>query len=76
MEELAKDTFKKDKSTPISLLIKPFEELKSLLEEKIPEFSDSKAVIANLQKVIAQFQALQGVLQSVPNIPGYSESEE
>jgi hypothetical protein len=76
MEKLAKETFKEDKNTPISLLTEPFQDLKSLLEEKIPEFSGSKDVIATLNRVITEFQALRGVLQSIPNIPGYSKEDE
>ena len=75
MEKLATETFKEDKSTPIPLLTEPFRDLQTHLEEKISDFPESQAVIAHLKRIVTDFQALQGVLQSIPDIPGYSKEK-
>jgi len=76
MERVAKEMFREDKNTPISLLTDPFRELKQLIETKLPPFPDSEAISADLDRVLIAFQALESVLKSVPNIPGYSEAPE
>ena len=73
LERIAKETFREDKNIPINLLTEPFMELKTLLDTKIPPFPDSRAIAADLERVLVEFQALESVLKSVPNIPGYSE---
>ena len=74
MERIAKEMFREDKNTPISLLADPFRELKLLVETELPPFPDSAAIAADLDRVLVAFQALESVLKSVPNIPGYSEA--
>lgn len=75
MENLSKEEFKEDKTTPISLLTEPFRDLKSLIQDELPSFASSPRVVAELDRVLVEFQALESVLQTVPNIPGYSEQE-
>ena len=76
MERFAKGMFREDKNTPISLLTDPFRELKLLVESQLPPFPDSAAIARDLDRVLISFQALESVLKSVPNIPGYSENPE
>jgi hypothetical protein len=74
MEEVAQETFKEDKNTPIQLLTHPFRELKELLEtSELGTFLEKDQVKEGLSRVLAEFEALEAVLQSVPNIPGYQK---
>lgn len=76
MEEIAQETFKEDKNTPIQFLTHPFRELKTLIESaELSTFTEREPVKEDLSRVLAEFQALEAVLQSVPNIPGYQRAE-
>ncbi|NGX58239.1 MAG: hypothetical protein K940chlam3_01144 [Chlamydiae bacterium] len=76
MEGIAKEAFQEDKNTPISLLTDPFRELKLMIETQLPPFSESPMILADLDRVLVEFQALESVLKSIPNIPGFSEIPE
>ncbi|GEM_PF-2517722 len=74
LELMAQEAFKQDKNRPVPMLTHPFHELKSLVEP-MKGFKDREAILQELDRVLAEFEALQAVLQSVPNIPGYTQKE-
>jgi hypothetical protein len=76
MEELAKGTFKKEKSMNIALLMQPFLDLKAMFtKENVKEHQDAPAIIQNIDRVLGEFEALQIVMNTLPTIPDIPTEE-
>ncbi len=76
-EKIAKTTFKQDKTINLALLTEPFRELKKLfLEGKLASHPDAEIISQDLSRVLSEFEALEVILKTVPNIPGFSPSEQ
>jgi hypothetical protein len=74
MELLAKGTFKRDKTSSISILIQPFKELKELFQnEKIRNHPDTGVIVQNIDRILGEFEALQMVMKTIPPLPEISE---
>jgi hypothetical protein len=72
LEDIAKTTFKADKSTSVLVLMQPFQDLKAFLQsENNSTLEDREILIQDLDRIIGEFDALSMVLKTVPNIPGY-----
>lgn len=77
MEQIAKDTFSRDKSINITLLIQPFEGLKELFTKgKLPEHQDTPVILADIDRVINQFEQLEQVMRTIPAVQLPEEKEE
>lgn len=77
MEEVAKETFRKEKSTPIALLMHPFLDLKTLFNEpQLINHQDTPAIQKQLDRIIGEFQALDALLKTMPPLPNLSEIKE
>lgn len=77
MEEVAKETFRKEKSTPIELLMRPFLDLKTLFNEtQLVNHQDTPAIQKQLDRIIGEFQALDALLKTMPPLPNLSEIKE
>ncbi len=74
MEKAAKETFREDKNIPMFILTDPFKEIKTMIESHDSPPADAAAITSDLERILVEFQALESVLKSVPNIPGYSDS--
>lgn len=69
MNELAKETFKRDKSISIQLLTQPFYDLKAVFTEgKIASHQDQPVIVQTLDRVLDEFATLQTVLSTMPPI--------
>ena len=69
MHELAKETFRQDKSISIQLLTQPFHDLKAIFSEgKIAAHQDQPVIMQNIDQVIDEFATLQTVLSTIPPI--------
>lgn len=67
LDMIAKATFKKDKNINIKMLIQPLQELKALFGiEKIANHRDTPAVVQNIDRVLAEYEALEQVMRSIP----------
>lgn len=76
MEELAKGAFRKDKSMNISLLMQPFQELKTMFStDNVKNHLDAPAIIQNIDRVLGEFEALQVVMNTLPTIPEIASEE-
>ena len=70
MHELAKEMFRQDKKMSTKLLTQPFRDLRALFtDSKIAGHQDAPAIIADLDRVLGEFSALDAVLQMMPPIP-------
>lgn len=77
LEKIAQTTFRKDKTTNIDVLIHPFRDMKHwFTEEKYKNHPDAAAIVNDLERVMGEFEALEMVLRTMPNIPGMPEEEE
>lgn len=71
LEEMAKATFRRDKTTSIVLLMQPLTDLKALFKgEKIAAHQDAPLIVQNIDRVLGEFHALQMVMNTLPVIPG------
>lgn len=76
LDEIAKETFRLDKSSNIKLLTQPFRDLKDLfLSEKLQQHQDSAVIIGDIDRVMAEWDALEMVLRTIPPIPNIPEEQ-
>lgn len=69
MKEIAKETFRTDKSLGIALLTAPFEQMKGFFSQgKAAEHQDKDLIVNALNAVLEEFAALQEVLQTLPDL--------
>lgn len=72
LDNIAKETFRQDKSTNIDVLILPFLTLRTLFEsDPLKGHQDAKAVTLQIDKVIEEFQTLDNLLKTMPPIPSF-----
>jgi hypothetical protein len=77
MNEIAKEAFKQDKTLSIPLLKQPFVQLRELfVGEKIASHTDTPAILASIDRAIAEFDVLEMVLKSIPPIPNLTMPEQ
>lgn len=75
LEEIALETFRRDKSTNISALKKPFDEIRVLLaKEGLVQRDDVQIVLRDIVRVIEDLTALEAVLVHIP-LPPMEEDE-
>lgn len=76
MHEIEKKMFKQDKTIKVQFLIQPFLELKELFQnEKMASHQDTAVIIQDINRVLAEFAALEEVLRSMPLIPQGEDDE-
>lgn len=70
MQDITNKIFKKNKSIHIRILMQPFQEIRSLFTtEKMSKHRDSPSIIAKIDQILAEYQALDDMLRVVPPIP-------
>lgn len=75
LEEITKETFLKDKSINIKVLIQPFQELKLLFStDKAANHQDAPLIIQNIDRVIGEYESLELVMKTIPPIPKIKET--
>ena len=75
MHNLTKEAFRQDKEMDIELLRQPFRQVKELFSsEKMSNHQDTPEITARLNQAIAEFDALELVLKTIPPIPSLSEN--
>ncbi len=75
LHEIAKETFRQNKGTRISLLTQPFRELLDLFNtEKLSKHQDAPIIIDAIKQVLAEFETLETVLKTIPPLPDIPES--
>lgn len=67
LERSSKDAFKKDKTMNISLLIKPFQDIKDLLKSpQVQDHPDLSFIEKEVDRIIGEFSALNQVMARIP----------
>lgn len=70
LKEIAQEAFKQDKSINISLLKQPLIQLKELFSsEKMRSHRDTPVIVDAIERALAEFEALEMVLKTLPPIP-------
>lgn len=76
LDQLAKNAFRKDKTTSISWLTKPLKDLKELFADpKVASHQDTPVIIQNIDNILAEFSTLELVMRTIPPIPVVEEEE-
>jgi len=77
LEEHAKEAFKEDKKTPVEVLTDPFHRIKKYFTEgSVKDHPDAENIVAKIDLVLAEFQELERILRTIPDIPGRESEEE
>jgi hypothetical protein len=75
MDDIAKETFKQNKDIPIKALTQPFRDLRVMFGEgKAATHQDTPVIVADIDRVLAEFDALELVLRSIPPISSLTGS--
>lgn len=70
LHELTKETFRQDKQLNLQVLVQPFRDLRDLFtSEGVGSHPDSPVIAQDLANVIAEFDALEAVLKTMPMMP-------
>lgn len=70
LDEIAKETFRKDKNSSLKVLTQPFRDLKELFSSpKMQNHQDTPVIISDIDRVLAEWDALELVLRTLPPIP-------
>lgn len=70
LEKLAKESFRKNKETPIPLLAEPFREIETLFKEGVySTYPESEAILQKTKHVLADFANLELILRTLPPLP-------
>jgi len=70
LENIAKMSFKKDKTISIRILIEPLKALQAIFqEEKYASHPDTPAILSEINRVLQEFATLEEVLRALPTIP-------
>lgn len=66
LDQIIKERFKQNKEISIKILTQPFLELQSLFkEEKVAGHQDTPVILTELDRVLAEFTALQSVMSTI-----------
>lgn len=70
MNEIAKEMFRHDKSISLKILTQPFKDLRTLFEaEKMASHPDTAPILQQIDRVLAEYDALEAVMRAIPPIP-------
>jgi len=76
MHEIAKETFRQDKTISIQMLTHPFHELSKLFKgEKMASHQDTPDILKGIDRVLEEFATLETVLQTLPPISDLMKEE-
>lgn len=74
LDQISKERFKQNKDISVQILLQPFLELQSLFKEpKVSGHQDTPVILTELDRVIAEFNALQAVMATIPRMEPISE---
>lgn len=76
LHEIAKEAYRQDKEIEIDLLKQPFKQIKELFgTEKMVNHPDTPFIIAKADQALAEFDALELILRTVPPLPNIPEEQ-
>lgn len=76
LEQITKEMFRQDKSINIKILTQPFLDLRELFtDERMASHPDAAPIIADIDRVIDEFNNLELVMRTVPRVKETADSE-
>lgn len=67
LNEIGKEAFRQNKQSSIALLSAPFQDLKMLFQSpKVADHPDTPAILAEIERVMAEWTTLETVLRTIP----------
>lgn len=80
LNEIGKEAFRQNKQSSIALLSAPFQDLKILFQSpKVAEHPDTPVILAEIERVMAEWTTLETVLRTIPPMmtpPIFEDSKE
>lgn len=77
MEDLAKESFRRNKDISLSALIAPLQDLKRIFEnERYATHQDTPMILKEIERVLGDFANLELVLRTIPSIPEVAGGED
>lgn len=69
LNEIGKESFRQNKQNSIALLTVPFQDLKALFQSpKVTDHPDTPAILAEIDRVMAEWTTLETVMRTIPPI--------
>lgn len=69
LDEIAKETFKQDKTSNIAVLIVSLKDLRATFSSpKVINHSDTSAIVGEIDRVLAEWETLESVLRTIPTL--------
>lgn len=76
MEQMAKESFKRDKTLNVQLLAQPFRAIKELIQEPVyKERQDLEVILRDIDRILSEFSALELVMLKMPEAAKYKPGE-
>lgn len=76
LENIAKATFRKDKTLSIGIIIEPLKSFQAIMQnEKYAAFTDTPTILSDISRVLDEFAILEQVLRTIPTIPKMEEEK-
>lgn len=70
LEEIAKETFLKDKTINLKIITQPFLDLKGLFTNpKVATHQDTPIILQNIDRVLNEYASLELVMRTIPVVP-------
>lgn len=77
MDDVAKECFRQNKKIELPRLTSPFQELKKLFEQgRLATHPDQAQIVAQIDRVLADFANVELVMRTVPPLPGVVEGQD
>lgn len=77
LHQMAKESFRQDKTQNITVLTLPFNELKEIIQSpKLASHPDTPAILDGINQALAEFSALELVMKTIPTIPAEETDKE
>ena len=77
MDEIAKESFRQNKSINLQILIQPIRELKELFStEELKSHQDTSVIVTSIDNVIDEFETLEKILNTMPPLSDIIEEKE
>lgn len=76
LHEIAKEAYRQDKEIDLELLKEPFRKIKEMFStEKMANHPDTGVIVARANQALAEFDALELILKTVPPLPSLGEEK-
>jgi hypothetical protein len=77
LDEIGKAIFRRDKTSNFKLLTQPFRDLNNLFSsDRVANHPDTPIIISDINRVLAEYEALELVMKTMPPLPTFGADEQ